>query len=240
MVGVIAEEVLLILATVPLVFLAGWSTGQKATVLVGLFLGLLFIDQILSRLPYLLNLSLPGTSWNWAGKILSLVWPILFVWLSSRFDRKHIGLTFQHRKETLLPASILTVSLIALAGVMNLVFAEGSPSDVETTAFQATMPGLAEELVYRGVYLAILDRAYEPDTEILGAPVGWGVLITSVVFGFGHGLSLDGWTPTLTLFPFAYSVVLGTLFAWLRERTESLVFPVVAHNGFNVIQYLVA
>ena len=228
-----------VLATAPFVLLASWATNRKTPWWALLFLGLMFFDLVLTGLPTLLPVDFPGAM-NWTGKALSLAWPVVFLFYSSTFDRENVGLTFQQREGSFLPAVLFTVFLIVLGFILSSTLVDGGSTDAETVAFQATMPGLTEELVFRGLFLAILDRIYAPNTSFLGAPVGWGVLITSVAFGFGHGIGLDGWTPTFSAIPFVATFVSSLFLAWLKERTGSLAFPVIAHNGGNLAIMLAA
>ncbi|AWM33555.1 hypothetical protein DDQ68_12630 [Hymenobacter nivis] len=50
------------------------------------------------------------------------------------------------------------------------------------------MPGLTEELAFRGVLLALLDRTFTERVRVLGADVGRGTVSSSLVFGLCHGL----------------------------------------------------
>jgi membrane protease YdiL (CAAX protease family) len=95
------------------------------------------------------------------------------------------------------------------------------------------MPGLAEELVYRGILPALLlwriAKAGDPE----GMP--WAVILaTAVAFGVWHGLQFSGghfgFDVMSALFPFLGSIPGG----WLRFKTRSLVFPIAAHSLANV------
>jgi membrane protease YdiL (CAAX protease family) len=115
---------------------------------------------------------------------------------------------------------------------LGLYFKPGA-ADVETLAFQALMPGLSEELVYRGIAPALLLGLIWRKGPVEGIP--WTVILaTSAVFGIWHGMSYsDGkfvFDISSALFPFIGSIPGG----WLRFKTGSLLFPVLAHGLANV------
>lgn len=79
---------------------------------------------------------------------------------------------------------------------------------------------VVEELMYRGVGLALLAR--------FGAPVA--VAVTSIGFGLGHGLLLA--LPALVFF--------GVVTALLRLKTNSIYPCVLVHCAFNATTLIVA
>jgi len=102
--------------------------------------------------------------------------------------------------------------------------------------FQATMPGLAEELVYRGAFLALCDRAFGRPWRIAGAEVGWGLIVTSVVFGAVHAVNIDRNGALTVEWLFAIGPFAGGLLGgWLRARTGSIWPGVVLHNASNLL-----
>jgi hypothetical protein len=93
------------------------------------------------------------------------------------------------------------------------------------------MPALNEELVYRGCLLGILNKLLPQKINLLGAWMGWGAVVTSLLFSLLHGF---GFNNDLSIYIDAIalrnSFVSGFIFAWLRERSGSLLMPVIAHG----------
>lgn len=107
--------------------------------------------------------------------------------------------------------------------------------ETERLLFQATLPGLNEELIYRGFAMAMIDRAFRGRSwQVLGAPIGMGALLTSVLFGVQHGMGFVDGQFVVSWLAIALTGALGLLLAWMRARTGSLVAPVLAHNIINV------
>ncbi|HEY6816682.1 MAG TPA: CPBP family intramembrane glutamic endopeptidase [Croceibacterium sp.] len=126
---------------------------------------------------------------------------------------------------------------LALFVALALAFPGSSP-DGEEIAFQLTMPGLEEELFYRGLLLFALDRAFRGRVRFLGVEWGWGAVFSCALFGLAHafsyseaGFAFDPLTMALTALPSLIAV-------WLRIRTGSVALPVVMHNFGNSIFFL--
>lgn len=119
-----------------------------------------------------------------------------------------------------------------------LAFPSG-PAGPDEIAFQLTMPGIEEELFYRGILLFALDRAFRGRVRLMGVDWGWGAVLSCALFGLTHafgysgdGFSFDPVTMALTALPSVIAI-------WIRVRTGSLLLPVLLHNFGNSISFLV-
>lgn len=87
---------------------------------------------------------------------------------------------------------------------------------------------LPEEVFYRGYLQSSLNRAWPGGRAVLGARVGKGLLVTSVLFALGHVII----EPT----PVRFGVFFPSLiFGWLQERTGSVLAPVLFHGVANIL-----
>jgi len=176
--------------------------------------------------------------WNWQGKILEIAWPLLLVALVPAFTARSIGLQWETE-----PGSwriVFVVSLVyAVCAIPLMIFAlhwRLSNIKLPTLLYEATMPGLGEELVYRGVLLMLLNRAFGKSWTLFGARVGWGYIIVTLLFAFLHGVQATSFHAVhihwgAMIFPLG----IGAVLAWLRERTGSLWPGVVFHNLVNTL-----
>lgn len=178
---------------------------------------------------------LPGLrgDWNWSGKVMA-VGLSLAIATAPAIGWRRVGLTLRQDRRGLPGALVLSAMLVAVFVALALA-SPGEGADADTLAFQLTMPGLDEELFYRGVLLLMLNEAFGRPLRVLGAPMGWGALLSCLAFGLVHalgyeagGFSLDPMTLALTGGP-------AVLLVWLREKTGSLLLPVVLHNFANSI-----
>jgi len=226
---IVLNATLLVLLTVPLVALALWTSKEWRWMPVFLFLGLLALDDILVSLPQaveVLNMA-PGR-WNWEGKALSVAWALAFISLGP-LSSKEAGLTFRQRAGSVRIALLATLVLTGASLGIGALFGGGMPN-AETVAFQLTAPGLAEEIVYRGVFIGLLHQAL-PFSD--GARRWWPVLITAIAFGAWHGLGVQNGAVSFDVLSAAIPFLGGLAYGWLQEWTGSVMFPVVAHNLGN-------
>lgn len=198
------------------------SAGFLASVL-----ALFLLDIALVYAPLLAGLK--GMQWAWSGKLLEVAAFTVVAW---RFGFEAAG--FRRPRGSWIRITLVAVLLVTLPTVIG---GSGAPQlpKLSRALYQLTMPGLAEELVYRGVLLASIDRAFTRTWSFLGVRWGMGAVVTSVLFYFAHALQLgeDGvqiaWSqaPDFLLF--------GFTLCWLRYRTDSFLPAIVAHNLHNCI-----
>ena len=98
---------------------------------------------------------------------------------------------------------------------------------------QILVVGLPEEVFYRGFLQPRLELIWPPRLRILGAPWGFGVVATSVLFALGH--YLVDWNPgrLAVFFP-------SLLFGWIRNRSGSVAAGAVFHGMSNVLLAVVS
>lgn len=102
-----------------------------------------------------------------------------------------------------------------------------------------------EELVFRGVLLALLGRITTTAVAIVVASVSFGLWhVPGAWSGPSAGGLLGAETAGVRLAPVAITVVATTLagfvFCWLRLRSRSLVAPTLAHLATNTVPLAVA
>ena len=198
-----------------------WLIVFAATLL--LFLGLRGLPMLLPGERTL------GERWNWSGELLALAGVL---WVASMLVRRgampwrEMGFTWAQRAGSLRPALWVSATVLLLnSGVSSLSRFRLAPVPLETWLYQATLPGLVEEAVFRGVLLAVLDRAFRARANLAGAPIGWGGLIVTLAFVALHGPSVGTLVGVLPA---------ALLYLWLRARTGSLLLPVAVHNAWNL------
>jgi len=126
---------------------------------------------------------------------------------------------------------ILAIGLALLLNVVVMIVRGAAPVRVMgTTAAAVLVAAVLEELVFRGVLLALLDRALPQRWRIAGAYIGWGGVALTLSFVALHGLR-----PGLLLGVLPAAL----LYLWLRERTGSLLAPIAAHVTWNLSVLLV-
>lgn len=121
---------------------------------------------------------------------------------------------------------LIAIGLALLLNVVVMLVRGAAPVRIGPAAVAAVLlAAVLEELVFRGVLLALLDRALPQRWHIAGAYVGWGGIALTVAFVALHGLRPG---ELLGVLPAAL------LYLWLRERSGSLLAPIAAHLAWNL------
>jgi len=186
---------------------------------------------------------IPGR-YNWTGKLFELVVSVIAISLLTRIGgwrREEFGLKLSFAPGTgrdvwrfLVPALLLDTLVLSL-------IVPGQTPTLEDHLFQLSAPGLTEELAFRGVLMALLDRAFLGRVRVLGANLGWSAVVTSLLFGLWHGLDVSPrFAISLDLAPMMVPMAGGFVLAWCRARSGSLLLPIAVHSGMNEIANLIA
>jgi membrane protease YdiL (CAAX protease family) len=204
-----------------------WALAATATL--ALFLALRVLPQVVPGERWI------GDAWDWSGPLLGLAGVLVVASLLVRkglIDWRDVGITLKQAPGSLPIALGLTTVALGIHYVLMSLSSFRLPGvPLETWLYQATLPGLVEETVFRGVLLALAERAVaarHAGWDVMGARIGWGGLLVTLAFLALHGISLG---TVLGVLPAAL------LYLWLRQRTGSLLLPIVAHNLWNLGVY---
>jgi membrane protease YdiL (CAAX protease family) len=111
---------------------------------------------------------------------------------------------------------------------------------ISALLFYVFFLGLGEELLFRGYIQSRLNEAFGRPFQFFGVHWGWGVVITSVLFGLMHILNIGtlvtgDWqlTPWWGLWTFFAGFIGG----FVREKTGSIVAPTLLHGLPQGIAY---
>ena len=194
-------------------------------------------DLLLTRAYGLLPDLLPGSDWNWQGKLLALAATLAVAALPA-IGWREAGLTWRQAPGSLKTAAAAAAVYAAVFLALALAFPD-EPASAEDIAFQLTMPGLEEEPFYRGLLLLVLFGAFPERKRFGGVDWSWGAAASCGLFGLAQavgfsdgGFQFDPLTMLLTGGP-------SLLAVWLALRTRSVLAPVLLHNFGNAITLLI-
>lgn len=86
---------------------------------------------------------------------------------------------------------------------------------------------IPEEFFYRGYVQTRLDEVFPTKWRVLGADVGWGLVITCIVFAIGHSIVTFQWWHPFIVFP-------SLVFGWMRARTGDVIAGALFHAWANI------
>ena len=197
---------------------------------------LVAINDVLLTRCYGLLPDLVGGAWNWQGKLMALAATIAIAAFPA-FGFRRVGLTLSHEPGSLKAAAPVAAAYCAFFVVIGLLFPadQGSAEDI---AFQLTMPGLEEELFYRGILLFALDQAFRGRKRLLGVDWGWGAVLSCLLFGMTHAFGYSDGSFSFDPVTMALTGIPSFIAVWLRLRTGSLLIPMVLHNFGNALSLI--
>jgi membrane protease YdiL (CAAX protease family) len=199
-----------------------------------LFLGLLILDQALLYLPFQTHLNDAfHLHWNWFGKLFVLAWALPFLAFGPvTFNDAGVCKPIAG---TTTRAATIVVALALIAFIAHWFLRTGAPRSTETILYQLAMPAIAEELVFRGVLFAVIERAFGERGSI--DQPWWqsrAVWLTAIAFALMHGWVVANGTFQFNALACILPLVFGVIAGGLRKYSGSIAFPMVLHSAVNV------
>jgi membrane protease YdiL (CAAX protease family) len=229
-----------ILITAPLSVLV----SRPVTVIQWRYLGAAFaifcVSCFFLILPFAFPLLTIGHT-NWTGKAFSILATYTIILSRERNDPARTFVTFTQKEGAGRRSAVIILLLLLFAG-LNSVLGVGNgrpPINWETLLFEATLPGIDEEAVYRAAFLGyILAAVGRKEAQHWWSTAG-SVFTCAVLFGLVHALHFD---PTLHMHfdatAFAFTGMVGAGLAILTLNSGSILLPVIAHNLTNCLGIL--
>lgn len=94
--------------------------------------------------------------------------------------------------------------------------------------YQLLLVSLPEEFYFRGYVQSAMNMLFRPRWKVLGVRLGWGWIVTALVFAFAHSIIFYQWWHFAIFFP-------ALVFGYLRERTGSVTAPTLFHALSNIL-----
>lgn len=225
---------------IPLLILARIFSKKTETKYVILFGAYFLLDSYVRMLGFKYpELNFMG---NYTGIIVSFAIAVIFISYHSKKTREEIGFTFKYNTKTLKFGIYIFLGFLIFDLVFKMIiFPKGGEFNLERFLFQATLPGLTEEIVFRGILLWILSKAFVPSKEIRGILFGWGFIIVTFTFAMVHGIALTEKMEvkvdyiTIAYLTFVTSLSLGIL----RKFSGNLILPTIGHNVVNLMSFFI-
>jgi membrane protease YdiL (CAAX protease family) len=233
--GRVALEAGLTLAcALPFVLIAVWRSHTRHWGLLLFVASLVVLNLALDELPLLGVFQ--HLHWKWQECFLSTAWPFLLIALVPGISLASIGVTSRFRPGWLKPSIVAGLLALAVPAVFFILGAR-KKLDAGSWAFLLTMPGLAEELVFRGVFQSLLNRVFGKPWRLADAEFGWGLIISNILFAGANGLvAVDSQLHAHIVLPAAIApFTMGLVSGWIRERTDTVWPSAFGHNLSNTV-----
>lgn len=228
----------------PLIVFAHFKTEKTNFKYLAFFILYFLADTFLQYYGReLIDLESFGLKFNWSGKILSLVLSLIVIFSVSKEERIEIGFTTQTNSKSQLKFGLLFFLGFTLFDIVFklILFPKGGTFNLQTFLFQATMPGLTEEIAFRGISLWFLNKAFAPKWNYRGIKFGWAFVIVTILFGVLHGAILDqDLHLKFDIITIVYLTIISSISVGvLRCFSGNLIYSILGHNTINLINAVI-
>ncbi|MFT3739167.1 MAG: CPBP family intramembrane metalloprotease [Breznakibacter sp.] len=225
------EPVLQVLVLAPLIILSLKEKSKINFQRIIIFAVCYIVYQITLALPAIIPLfDFIKSSWNWDGKIFAIIWAIIAYALFRKFFGENDFFTLGQNKQGFKSALVGAVAITILSAIVWFLLGN-SELDYETLAFQISLPGIDEEMIFRGILFGLLLSSLKDKIPVVGNP---GILVVSILFGFTHALTLgDHYQVNFDPVYFLQTGFAGYIWAWITLKSRSILLAVLSHNFSN-------
>ncbi|MEO0570065.1 MAG: CPBP family intramembrane glutamic endopeptidase [Bacteroidota bacterium] len=174
-------------------------------------------------------LSISDTLMNWTGKILTILFSIIFYIIARRHFEEHdyvFSIAAKRSYKKIAAVGLITASVMV---GLTLVFSQSKELNLEILFYQITMPGLDEEL-WRGIVIGLLVPVVNKGKFRFGHPTIWA---TTLIFALGHSVFLQNWVFEFAFDAFVITGILGYILGWMTYASKSILPAIIFHNLIN-------
>ncbi len=239
MTRVIIENIIHLIIVLPIILITLKEKKPDFLKIIFVFSVFFIIHGLLLYLPIeYQNLKIFEGKWNWTGKIFSILGSVIFLLFFRKFELKDYYLTLNQNK-TFIKKGITVISIIILVqSIMTFIYDSPKEWHSETILFQLTMPGIDEEIAYRGIMLGLLTKVLKPFCKL--TILHPAIIVTSILFGCAHGLILtNSQELVFKSFSFFRTLIMGLIWGWLTVKSGSVLLALISHNLGNVTNKLI-
>lgn len=239
MCSILLNAIAPILLVLPLFFLF-LKERSKQNILTILLVSFIFIvHQIVVCIPLHFTALNPIASyWNWSGKILGLIFGTISYIILEKKLHPYNFMRIEQQKGTL--KETLALSILIIAASFISIFDSPKPFSVETLLYQLSLPGLDEEILFRGLLLGLLLNTLKINvTAQKHLLFDASIFSTALLFGLAHGINISGFGSfNFNFSSFVWTVCYGYLWGWITLRSGSILQSLITHNVSNFLSNL--
>lgn len=238
---VITGSFLELLIIAPILLLSiDWKQPKKQ-ILLGLFVVFYILNRVLIKLPYEFpNLNFASEfSWNWSGKTYAIIGSLIFYFSFRNYFSKNNFLHLKQAKGSVRKNVIAVIVITAVCVLMGPFLFSPEALDIETLSFQLTMPGVDEEIAFRGIMMGLLASVLKDKIGFKKLTINPTIWVVGILFGLAHGIQLNEWNISMDWMWFSYTFLYGLVLGWMTIRSKSILMPLLSHLSTNFMITLV-
>ncbi|WP_377130699.1 CPBP family intramembrane glutamic endopeptidase [Rufibacter roseus] len=172
---------------------------------------------------------------GWGQQIISIIVVLIFASFFKK-PKELLGLSVPRNNSWLLLSILTAFFVITVSVIARMIGNEPAElNSLEYYLYEATMPGLGEELGLRGLVFGFM-LYFAKQHNISSKGIWLLIIIQALPFGILHIFQSSG---TEAILIFTYTSIAAIALAWLRARTGSLLPCIIAHNIVNAFGSLI-
>ena len=146
-----------------------------------------YIYSIALLLPKLFDVcNFINSRWNWDGKIFGIICCVLLYLIFRKLFGDNDFFTFKQSKDGLKPAALGAAIVVLISAVIWAILGN-TQFNIESLLFQISLPGIDEELMFRGLILGLMCSSLRTIQSSFG---NTAIILNAVLFGLMHALTL--------------------------------------------------
>ncbi|ALO16799.1 CAAX amino terminal protease self- immunity [Salinivirga cyanobacteriivorans] len=185
-----------------------------------------------------------GITWNYIHHLVQFALALLtiLIFLRIRKDKSisDFGFNLKNRKWSLKTVLNFTIGWILITTIFNLIFTFKNHVSFETNGlniftslfFDFIITPISEETLFRGLIFSLLLMFFPGKLRIGKFSVSYSVLLSTLFFSLAH-IGIDYQNLTIIYIDFiqlVFTIGLGIFYAIMREKSQSLLGPMIAHG----------
>lgn len=242
MTKILLENILQFVIVLPIILLTFKKWNIEALKILLAFIVFFVLNHLLLYLPLVYSETrFVNGNWNWTGKLYSILGAIAFLSIYRKFPLKDYFLTIK-QKGKFWRNGLLIIGIVLLYNIVSSYLGSKENQNLETLLFQFTMPGINEEIAFRGIMLGLLLKILKNRIMVFKMPlINPPILVTSILFGLAHGFSLSKYHEIVfNIEPFLRTMIYGIIWAWITIKSGSILLAILSHNLGNGVGKLIS
>ena len=190
---------------------------------------------------YVKNFSI---GWLYIHHSVQMILAIITIFLITVISKKKIcnwGLNLNHWQWSVKIASIFAIVWFTISLLLNLIFSFQSQVTYELNTaniisdlfFDFILTGFSEEILFRGLIMGILLHTWKGNLNIGSFQISIAGVVSTLFFAIAHiGIDYESFTiNNISPMQLIFVVGLGLFYAIMRDKTKSLLGPIIAHGA---------
>jgi len=231
------ENTLHLIIILPIVFMFLKNRNKENYYKIVIFIFVFLAYEFIIKLPWHFELfNFIHSKWNWDGKLMGVLFGLISFMLFKKQFQNYNYFTLKQDKENKNKVFWVSGGVVVLATIIWYIFGK-TDFNIETLAFNLILPGIDEEIIFRGILLGLLMSILKENVLSIINP---SVLITSILFGFIHALKLNSHNSiNFDTIYFFQTGLAGYAWGWITVKSKSILFAILSHNFSNFFGTLI-